>query len=390
MRILELKTENFRLLQPQPFKLAPGLNLFSGGNAQGKTTVLEAVSYLSSGRSFRTARDRECIRFKGSGAPPAEDRFAAAECAFVSHEVQHDVRCAITTSEKSCWVDGNKLTKLGDLWGTLNTVVFIPSDIELVRGGPDLRRALIGELLARTSRYDLQVMQRYALALRERNALLRDQFSTSSEQFDVFETQMAEYGAKLLVARERLIKHFAMLAQEHLHQLTGGKDHFQMIHEPGWPRTANLPKECLSEENPMHSELKSRLLNLWEHDRESDAERGFTQNGPHRADIAFSLNDRDARTFCSQGQARSIALALRLAEVEVLTILSAETPVLLLDDITGDLDQSRIEKFAELLSKRGMQSLITSTDATTIEKRLPVAAHFRVENGAVKRIGGFA
>ncbi|MCC6546491.1 DNA replication and repair protein RecF [Candidatus Sumerlaeota bacterium] len=390
MHISELTSENFRLLHKQAIGLAPGLNLFSGENAQGKTSLLEAVSYLSSGRSFRTSRDRDCIRFKPSDAPADEGRFAAAECSFVSHEVQHKVRCAITPTEKVCWVDGNKLAKLGDLWGVLNTVVFVPTDIELVRGGPELRRALIGELLARTSRYDLQVMQRYALALRERNALLRDQFSTSNEQFDVFENQMAEYGAKLLTARERMIRHFAMLAQEHLHQLTGGRDRFQMSHESGWPRAAGLPKECLSDDNPMRSELKSRLLNLWEHDREADAERGFTQNGPHRGDVAFSLNDRDARTFCSQGQARTIALALRLAEVEVLTILSAETPVLLLDDILGDLDQSRIERFAELLSKRGLQSLITSTDASTIETRLPVAAHFRVLGGEVKRIGGFA
>ncbi|MEO8376736.1 MAG: DNA replication and repair protein RecF [Candidatus Sumerlaeota bacterium] len=389
MHINELKTENFRVLQNQTIKLSPGVNLFSGENAQGKTTILECVGYLSSGRSFRTSRDRDCIRFRPSDAP-TEDRFAATECNFISHEVQHVIRCGITPTEKSCWVNGNKLPKLGDLWGTMNTVVFIPSDIELVRGGPDLRRALIGELLARTSRYDLQVMQRYALALRERNALLRDQFSTTNEQFDVFENQMAEYGAKLLIARERMIKHFAILAQEHLHQLTGGKDRFVMSHEPGWPRASGLPKECLSDDHPMRSELKSRLLNLWEHEREADAERGFTQNGPHRGDVAFSLNDKDARTFCSQGQARTIALALRLAEVEVLTILSAETPILLLDDILGDLDQSRIEKFAELLSKRGMQSMIASTDAATIEKRLPVGAHFHVESGTVKRIGGFA
>lgn len=236
MHIEDLSAENFRLLEKQTIKLSPGLNLFSGENAQGKTTILEMISYLSSGRSFRTSKDRECIRFRPIDKKEPDDRFAASECRFVSHEVHHTVRCAITPAEKSCWVDGNQLKKLGDLWGTLNTVVFVPGDIELVRGGPDLRRALIGELLARTSRYDLQVMQRYALALRERNALLRDQFSTKNDQFDVFETQMAEYGAKLLVTRERMIRHFAMLAQEHLHQLTDGKDRFRMIHEPGWPK----------------------------------------------------------------------------------------------------------------------------------------------------------
>jgi DNA replication and repair protein RecF len=382
--IESVSTENFRLLERASIDLAPGANLFLGENAQGKTSVLEAVSYLSSGRSFRTSRDRECIRFDPATKGSASE-FAAVECRFLAHEVRHQIRCAITPDEKSCWVDGNRMQKLGDLWGTLNVVVFVPSDLELVRGGPDLRRALVGELLARSSKYDLSTMQKYATALRHRNALLREDQQQASGMFEVYEGQLAEYGARLMAARERLITQFAVLAEEHLRHLTGGNDTFNMRHEPGFPKSAGIPSDCLLENNAAHNELKARLANLWEAQRLADIERGYTQNGPHRADMSLSLNGSDARTFSSQGQARTIALALRLAEVEILTIAAGAPPVLLLDDVLGDLDQARTEQFVRLLSRRGVQSLITATDSRSIEARLPIGARFNVKKGNVER-----
>lgn len=387
MLIDRLEIENFRLLGRVTLQLSPGANLFVGENAQGKTTLLEAVSYLSAGRSFRTTRDIECLPLRqrdaaGNTAAP----FAAAECAFTAFGTTHNLRCAITAEEKSFWVDGNAMRKLGELWGLLNTVAFLPSDIEIVRGSPDARRSLLGALLARTSRYDLQTMQNYAVALRQRNALLRSSGRTGPPMLSAWEEQMAIHGARLLAARERMIAQLSTLTKEHLHHLTGGNETFSMMHEAGWPKSAGLRPEMFEDRDDLQKVLATLLARLWERDRQGDLERGHTLNGPHRADILLTLDGADARSFSSQGQARSIALAIRLAEVEILTLLTQETPVLLLDDVAGELDLQRTEEFVKLFSSRRVQALITTTDAAAIASRFPIAARFRVHRGVVERL----
>ncbi len=387
MHLTRLKLEHFRLVEEAEFDLSPGANLFVGENAQGKTTLLEAVHLLSTGRSFRTSREREIIP-RREDAEEKTDRivkFAAAECDFTARTGSHTLRAAVTSTGKSFWIDGNGLRKVGDLWGTLNTVVFVPSDLELVQAGPAGRRALMGSMLARTSRTDLEAMQDYALALRERNALLRAQRPVPSIEFESFEEQMARHGARIMISRQTLVSAMAPIAQEQIRQLTGGADRFRMDHETGWPIDIGIKPEHLVEDAAAEQKLLDRLRYFWARDREGDKRRGSTDSGPHKADMSLVLNGQDARQYASQGQARTIVLALRLAEMQLLETMCGEPPVLLLDDVLGELDANRTRLFMQLLSRREMQTLLTATDATRIESELPVGARFKVRAGKVRK-----
>lgn len=383
MLIEHLSLEHFRLVQAK-IDLAPGANLFVGENAQGKTTILEAVSYLSTGRSFRTSRDREVLPHRKAN-DDLISRYAAAECRFESRGIHNTIRTAIIPTGKSFWANGKNMPKLGDLWGLLNVVIFVPSDVEMVMGGPAGRRALLGALLARTSKFDLEAMQSYANALRQRNALLKSDRRVSPTEYEAYEAQMAEHGTQMLMARQRMVEELAPIAQAQIREFTGGRDRFEMEHESGWPKGSGLTAQMLLEGSQGIEGIRERLRYFWARDRGGDERRGFTEHGPHRGDISLLLNGQDARSYSSQGQARTIVLAIRLAEMEMLERLTGETPVLLLDDVLGELDAKRASRFMQVLQRQGIQSLLTATDATAIEAELPVGARFKVKEGRVKR-----
>ncbi|CAN5239527.1 DNA replication/repair protein RecF [soil metagenome] len=374
MNLESLAIENFRLLRRVKVELAEGANLFIGENAQGKTTILEAVSCLARGRSFRTTRDREMIARNTEGVTSAEGRWSA-------RGTRHAVRVAITPQGKSFWLDGKPMRRLGDLWGRVNVVTFVPEDLELVRGGPAERRALVDSLLAQSSAHNLATMQRYKTALGHRNAMLRSG-NSGGAQFDAYEAQMADYGAQFLAARDALLSDFIPVAMEQLIKLTGGSEEFVLRHEAGWPASAKF-YDAASADKPPDAE---QLARWWRDNRAADGDRGFTQHGPHRADIALMLDGQDARSFASQGQTRTIALSLRLAERAMIEKLSGEPPVLLLDDVLGELDKRRSQLFVRLLSQPGVQSLLTATDAAALESELPIAARFNVRAGEVSPI----
>lgn len=378
MQIELLTLEHFRLVEKAELALAPGANLFVGENAQGKTTLLEAVNYLATGRSFRTTSDKQVIAFEQETAQP----FAAAECRYQRHGDRHRIRVAMADAGKTVWLDGKVVPRLADLWGQLNVVVLLPSDLDLVRGGPAQRRNLLDNLLAQVSRYDLGAMQSYGIALRQRNSLLKSH-RPDWKQCEVFEVEMARHGARLALARQRLTKRLAPLVSRNLVTLAGGRDALRLEHEHGWPKHAGVSLEA--DDKEAADALAAQLHDWWKSHRDHDRDRGTTQHGPHRGDLAFHLDDRDARAYASQGQARTIVLALRLAELEALEGVLGEPPILLLDDVLGELDQNRARHFLRLVAGKGLQALLTATDATIIESEIPLGARFRVQQGKVSR-----
>ena len=376
MRIDRLRLADFRRVVAAEVELAPGPNLFVGENAQGKTTLLEAVSLLATGRSFRTHREREVV--------PREPRdgyeFTLAESRFEARGVTHESRLVLSGDEKAHFLDGKLVPRLGDVWGVLNVVVFDPADLQLIQGAPAHRRALLDGLLAMVSRRGLEALQSYTRALRQRNALFRARGRASAAEFDAYEDQMAIHAAAVLRARQSLIDDFTTRAAGQLEALAGGREVLALRHEPGWPRAAGLP--TLTAESG-EAELAEALRTMWGSSRETDLERGHTHRGPHRGDFAILLDGVDGRLYASQGQARSIALALRFAELELIEARCGEPPILLLDDVLGELDRRRTEHFIRMLGRPGIQSLLTATDAAALESGLSVAARFEVNDGAV-------
>ena len=169
-------------------------------------------------------------------------------------------------------------------------MVFIPSDLNVVHGGPTERRSLCDTLLARSQSANLRIMQNYAVALRERNALLRQHTPITRTEYDAYEEQMAEYGSRLILARESLMQRFSVVAQEQLHALTGRDEPFSIHHDVGFPKTASIKIDTAQED------LRSAMVAYWKREREHDDDRGYTRHGPHRADLALLLEKKEART----------------------------------------------------------------------------------------------
>lgn len=377
MHLERLQIERFRLIQQAVIELAPGVNLFTGANAQGKTTILEAIAFLATGRSFRTARDRECIAWTAK----EETRFAAVDADFRRSGARHRLRLAIEPRGKTVWLDGNTLRTLTSLWGRLNTVLFVPADLQIVQGPPGLRRSVLDSLLGQTNPSYLQILAATNRALGSRNALLRRGRPSSDPQYEAFEATLAQNASSVLKARAELAVKLDAAIAAPMEHLTGGTETLRVIYEPGFPAQAKLTAETILAVQV--TELTERLIEYWQQARAGDLDRGSTRDGAQRDDLRFEVNGSDARTYASQGQTRSCVVALRLAELELLSESSGETPLLLLDDIFGELDRRRAELFLSLLGQRPVQTLITATDAALVEAGIEIDRRFLVNGGDV-------
>ncbi len=376
MGLNQLKIERFRLIQDTEIDLAPGINLFVGSNAQGKTTILEAIGYMATGRSFRTSRDQECISWFAE-----EDlRFAAISGTFNRHQTTHQLRLALQHRAKSVWLDGKALRTLTSLWGLMPVVFFAPADLTLLQGPPAQRRTLFDTLIGQTNPAYLPVLGAMNKALANRNSLLKRRISPTDPQYRSFEQPLAESMAQVIRARSEIASELATLAQSMLQELTHEQEKLAILYLPGFVAGAEITPELIAMGTQAVSE---RLLDWWEGTRATDLERGMTRDGAHRDEFAFQINEADVRSFASQGQTRSCVLALRLAELAYIEAHNGEKPVLLLDDVLGELDRTRAEQFLAILNRKNVQALITATDATGLEEALSVQKRFHVQAGEV-------
>jgi len=427
MRLTELEVRHFRNIRHARLEPAAGVNVFAGANAQGKTNMLEAAYYLVTGRSFRTRFDKECIPWKETREQWTEQEAAREEAgaeevtpspeeagatAVVRGRLRresgaHELLVTICADQKRVTADGKPIARLGQLWGRLNAVLFTPSDLNIVQGGPGQRRQFLDTTLSQISPAYLFHLQRYAYALRQRNALLRSRrpLGQLADHFDSWETQLAPAGVELCRARIAHVealngateRHYASIARKAGVAREG--DNAQRIGEAqetgaapgaGQADVSSRPSERLrirynslfkQWEGLDNTAAAEQLAERLRRSRDDDAARGATSVGPHRDDFAFTLDDRDARDYGSQGQQRSAILALRLAEVEVMAARAGEPPVLLLDDIVAELDPARTEAFLKALTAMPVQTLVTATRMEDVARHVAIARRWSVEEG---------
>lgn len=354
MHLESLRIEKFRCLNYFDTALPQGRILIVGDNAQGKTSLLEAIYYLVTGRSFRTRYDNECL--------PWQEEDAAA---LIRGNVLRDQgeRCRLTLTLGPGWknvmVDGKKLERLADLWGKLRAVIFTPDDLELIKGGPGARRRFLDVTLGQIEPAYLYHLQRYQYALRQRNAALKQNeagLNTLRAEINPWTSQVAEHGAHILLARSRLVEALEPRAARLYHAVARHPERdeqpesFRLVYQNALRLNA-LPEE---------TELTNRFRDILEKDLEEDRRRGQTGTGPHRDDFLLLLNGKNARDFASQGQARSAALALRLAEGQEMEAETGEAPLLLLDDLASELDHHR-KRNVLYLPLSAKQTFLTTT-----------------------------
>jgi DNA replication and repair protein RecF len=340
-----------------------------GENGQGKSNLLEAIYYLHLLRSVRGARDVDVVRF---GAPGFHISARTSGGAY------HELSAGFERQgrRKRVKLDGGEPPRLSDALGALPCVLFSPADVDLVAGAPSSRRRYLDILLALSSRPYLAALQRYRSALAQRNAALRDSMrggaSRAEQRVAVWEAPLAEHGAVLW--RERVL--WSERAAERFAELCAAIGE----QAPVAMRYATALEPAAMEQQHIVEALARSL----EQKRGIDMRRGITHAGPHRDDLALTLDGRELRAFGSAGQQRTAAIALRLLESETLHDRLGAAPLFLLDDPFAELDARRSGRILDLLADQGMgQTLLTVPREGDIPPALSTLARWRIAAGEV-------
>ena len=349
MIINTLKLRDFRSYGEAELTPHPGVNIFFGQNGVGKTNLLEAIHYCALGRSHRTSQDREVVR-KGAET-------AAIGVQLSKGGIRMDVQVKLTPSEvkkKAIFVDRKRANRLSDMMGHVQCVIFSPEDLMLVKEGPAIRRRYLDMMCSQLSTAYFTALQQYQKALDQRNALLREVKKggrLDQAMMDAFEEVMSAQCAVIIPFRRKMVKRTAEAAQHKYTSISGRPNElFAMTYE------------CCVPENQDEADFARDSLRK---NRQEDVFRGSTSFGVHREDIGLTLNGREMKVFASQGQIRTAALSMKLAQMDVFRHESGEAPILLLDDVMSELDMTRRTRLLEEIS--GVQTFITCTDESDLD-----------------------
>ncbi len=361
MHITRLELKQFRNYEEAELRPCEGVTVLYGNNAQGKTALLEAVVLSCTGRSHRTARDRELIRW----GQEAGRVFVQAEKRDGSHEVE---MLLSNTRRKMVKVNGSQLQRTGELMGHINGVLFAPEDLRMVKDGPAERRRFIDMELSQIKPSYYYALQHYAHALMQRNKLLRDIALNPSlrDLLEDWDAQLARYGAAIMTRRAAFVEQISQSAHENHQELSGGLEDLQARYMPGVDIQGEAPDQAL------FKALRAA--------REIDIRRGTTTVGPHRDDLMLTISGMDVRVYGSQGQQRTTALSLKLAELDIMRREIGEWPVLMLDDVMSELDPQRRRQLLRRLE--GIQTIVTCTDMSDLAEA-EIGAAWRIQNGRI-------
>ena len=397
MQVTSLHLQNFRNYEELTLTLAPTLNIFLGPNAQGKTNILESIYYASITHSHRTRQDHDLIRF---GQPAGHVQLAFSR-AGVPNRIDIDLP---RRGRRKILLNGQP-TRPRDLIGCLTTVLFSPEDLALVKGAPALRRRFLDSEISQASPAYCHELLTYNHLLAQRNTLLKRIRENHSSQslLDPWDAQLAVSAAKITRKRQEAVQKLQAIANEMQRDISGSKETLALAYElhgleenvtssqkteASQAYDASEKKERHEETPPSAAQVTERL-ELWynkklEARRALDILRGVTSVGPHRDDLALRVSGIDLRAYGSQGQQRTAALALKLAELAFLHEETGEYPVLLLDDVMSELDADRRKALLAFLAEERIQTIITATDAAYFPQE-DFGTVYRVKEGRVTK-----
>jgi DNA replication and repair protein RecF len=342
VRVTRLSVRNFRSYEAAEVVLGPGLTVVAGHNGAGKTNLLEALYFACTGRSCRTANERECVRFGAS--------VLRLELAAEHDGDSHEVTVGFQPGEpKRLGVDGAPVERLTESAARPLVSVFLPDRLELVLGAPSLRRAHLDQVVAALWPGRVGTRRAYSAALAQRNALLAAIRAgrAGRDSLPAWDAELARHGVAL--ARDRAEAVDRLRAPFSVHAATLGLE--------GDVELRYRPRSSADTADALAAELAERT--------QSDLERGFTGHGPHRDDLAFRREGRELRAYGSRGQQRLGLLALLLSERAVLADERGSPPLMLLDDVMSELDSERRRRLVDLLLEGG-QSVISTTELTHV------------------------
>lgn len=345
MYLKTLELRHFRNYSEQRVDLTAPKTILLGDNAQGKSNLLESIELLATLKSHRTSRDRDLIQEGHSSAQVT----AAIERDIGFADVALILRHA---GRRTAIRSGEKLRRQVDFLGALNAVQFSSLDLELVRGGPGERRNWLDTLLMQLEPVYVHILGQYQQALKQRNAFLRqtiEQPTPDTTQLALWDAQLAALGTRVIRRRARGLARLAPIAHTWHQAISGDTEQLKLQYAPNVPMAADDP-----------AMIQAAFLEKIQQRAIAEYHQHTTLVGPHRDDIEFTINDTPARQYGSQGQQRTLVLALKLAELELIDSIIGEPPLLLLDDVLAELDLNRQNQLLEAIADR-FQTLITTT-----------------------------
>lgn len=363
--------ENFRNIDSFNFSFEKGVNIFYGNNAQGKTNVLEGIYLFAGGKSFRHAKERDMICF--------EKENARISLTYATEQRQNKMDIRLSRGlKKQMYKNGVKILKASEFIGNFKAVLFFPDHLGIVKNEPAIRRNFIDSAISQISPSYLAALMEYSKILEQRNALLKNymNYGTSFDMtFSILSEKLAVCGAQITAVRAKYIESLGNIVDVCLNDMTGSAEHVSFDY------ITNISTRA-GEELFDPAENEARYRKSLSQNMEKEKILGVTLSGAHKDDFEIKLNGRAAKLFCSQGQQRSIALAMKLAEGEIARERSGEMPVFLFDDVLSELDSERKNYILSKLSDR--QVIITSCAQSDFDRFIEnsdSAQKVYVENG---------
>lgn len=359
MIVESLKLQNYRNYEYLNINFDEKINIIYGDNAQGKTNILESMYVCATSKSHRGSKDREIIRF--------DNDESHIKVNVKKNDMNYRIDMHLKKNKpKGIAVNGIPIKRAVELFGILNIVFFSPEDLNIIKNGPSERRRFIDMELSQLDKIYLDCLINYNKVVNQRNSLLKEYAFSGREDIisslDIWDMQLVKYGNDVIKSREKFVKEINDLVKSIHTKLSGDREQLEIIYEP-----------CVKEQD-----FESELVRV----RDRDLKFKCTNIGPHKDDMCFLINGMDVRKYGSQGQQRTAALSLKLAEIELVKQIIHDTPVLFLDDVLSELD-SRRQNF--LLDSIGnIQTMITCTGLDEfINNRFSINKIFKVVNGTV-------
>ena len=359
VHLAHLRLRDFRNYARMDADFAPGFHLLLGDNARGKTNILEAIYLMATLRSFRGVGGAQMIRHGQRGY------FVGGN---IVGQGQHEIKMFWSARERKLALDGQPVKRLSDYLGVLRAVVFCTEDLHLVKGTARARRRFLDLLLAQTQPGYLPLLQRYLRAVRARNALLK-QHLRDEAALDSFSQELVKLGDEIIRARNDVAPKFSPLARLAYRRISRDAEELRIEYQP------SVKKDFVVELAQSRSRERSYR---------------FTLVGPHRDDLQLLLNERSAAQFGSEGQKRTLAIALKMAQAEFLAGIHGSPPVLLIDDVMGELDIKRRSGFLPLLEqtrRTNGQVFMTATEENWPGELSRELQKWEVKSGVLRKLG---
>lgn len=358
MVIKSLELKNYRNYEYLSIEPSPGTNIFYGDNAQGKTNIIESIYVCATTKSHRTNKDKELIKFN------EEDAHISIK--IEKNQVLHKIDMHLKKNKvKGIAVDGIIIKKYSQLFGIINVVLFSPEDLSMIKNGPSERRRFIDVELCQLNKIYMYNLSNYNKVVIQRNNLLKQiGFNPSLEEtLDIWDQQLIKYGTGMIEERKVFVKKIGDIVSDIHYKLSGGRERLVVKYEPNV-----LPED-------FEKNLKIK--------KDTDIRLKTTSVGPHRDDIRFEIDQIDIRKFGSQGQQRTAALSLKLAEIQMVKETINDQPILLLDDVLSELDQKRQNYLLD--SIENIQTMVTCTGLDDfVNHRFSIDRGYNVVDGSIQ------